>query len=398
MLQELVQDMARNGHKLTVITGFPNHPAGVLFEGYKKRLFSEDITGGVKIIRCYLYTSPRKTFLRRLLNYLTFALTSFLAVLRLEKQDLLLMVSPPLSNGVMALLLHKVKRLKFILNVQDIYPDAAISAGIIENRLFMRFLKKVEMTIYRAATKISVISEGFKENLLGKGVPESKISVIYNWIDSSEIIPLPKDNNFARRYDLTDKYVILYSGTIGMISGADILLDCAEKIAAIEDILILFVGEGIVKERLVQRAEERRLKNVQFLPLQPREILSEVQSSADVSVVTLLRGSGNTSVPSKVLGYMAAARPILASVDADSDTKKMIETAKCGIWVDAEDAESLTGAILQLYRDRQRGRILGLNGRNFLLGHYERRAVTGHYERLFLSSMGDASHDSVHGS
>lgn len=393
MLHELAQDITNKGHKLTIITGFPNHPAGVLFEGYKKKLFMEEMAGGVKTIRCYLYTSPIKTFSRRILNYLTFALTSFVAALRLEKQDILFMVSPPLTNGVVALILSKLKGFNFVLNVQDIYPDAAISASIIKSRLLIKWLKKIELTIYRAATKVTVISEGFKENLLEKGVPESKISVIYNWIDTEEITPVPKDNNFARQHGLTDKFVVLYSGTIGMISGADILLHCAERISAIEDILILFVGEGVIKERIIKNAEKRRLKNVQFLPLQPREILSEVQSSSDVSVVTLLKGKGKASVPSKVLGYMAAAKPVLASVDVNSDTKKIIEKARCGICVDAEDAQGLTDAILQLYNDRHKAKALGLNGREFLLKHCERRDITGQYERLFLSISADVNYD-----
>lgn len=385
MLKELADDLIVKGHNVTIVTGFPNHPHGILFSGYKKSLFNVERVAGITLIRCYLYTSSKKTFFRRILNYLTFAVFSFIAVMRLERQDVLFAVSPPLTNGLIALAIKKLKGLKFIFNIQDIYPDVAISTGVIKNQLLIRFLKKLELKIYSAASSIAVISEGFKENLIVKGVPDSKVCVIYNWIDTNEITPMFKDNKFAREHNLIDKFVVLYSGTIGMISGADILLDCAEKLVYMKDILFLFVGEGIVKERIKEDAEKRQLKNVQFLPFQPREILSDVQSSADVSVVTLLKGKGKTSVPSKVLGYMAAARPVVASVDSDSDTRIMIEKADCGICVDAEDAQGLTEAIIQLYNDRNRAETLGRNGRDYLVLSCDRKTITAQYEELFLS-------------
>ncbi len=387
MLHELAEDLSSKGHALTVITGFPNYPSGVLFDRFKKSLFTEETVNGVRIIRCYLYTSPKKTVTRRILNYLTFAVTSFIAAMRLKDHDLLFMVSPPLSNGAIAILLKKWKGLRYVFNVQDLYPDAAISSRIIRNRLLIRILRKTEARIYRSADRITVISEGFKENLIGKGIPPSKISVLNNWLDTGEIAPLPRNNDFSRQQGLTGKFVVLYSGTIGLISGAELLLTCAERLAVREDILLLFVGDGIAKKGIADEARKRGLRNVKFLPLQPREVLSQVQSSSDVSVVTLRRGTGRTSVPSKVLGYMAAARPIVASVDPDSDTKKLVEQADCGICVEPEDADAVTMAILELYRDRHRAVLLGRNGRDFIVRNCDRKAMTAQYEALFQACL-----------
>ena len=387
MLRELAEDLSTKGHSVTVVTGFPNHPAGVLFGGYKKSLFTEETVNGFRIIRCYLYTSPKRMFYRRILNYLTFTVTSFAAAIRLKDQDLLFVVSPPLTNGVIALLLKKWKRIKYVFNVQDIYPDAAVAAGIIRNRLMIWALRWIEREIYRSADRIAVISDGFNDNLIGKGTPPSKISVLNNWLDTEEILPLPRDNDFSREQGLTGKFIVLYSGTIGLISGADLLLTCAEHLAYREDLLFLFVGEGIVKEGIAEEARKRGLSNVKFLPFQPREALSRVQSSSDVSVVTLLKGKGKSSVPSKVLGYMAAARPIVASVDPDSDTMKLIEKAGCGICVGAEDAEGVTRAIQELYHDRPRAAALGRNGREFLVRNCNRKAITARYEALFKTCL-----------
>lgn len=383
MLQELSQDLSLKGHKVTVVTGYPNHPGGAVFTGYNKRLFSQETDGAVRIIRCWLFTSTKKSAFRRVINYLSFAVTSSAAAICLDKQDILFMVSPPLSNGLIAILLKKIKGLGFVFNVQDIYPDAAIAAGVIRNSLFIWSLSKLEKIIYRMADAVSVISEGFRQNLEKKGVPSDKIRVINNWLDTSQITPTSRNNPFSREHGLTERFVILYSGTIGLISGAEILLDSAEQLRGFKAILFLFIGEGVVKKAVMNGAKERQLRNVMFLPFQPRETLSDVQSSADVSVVTLLKGKGNSSLPSKVLGYMAAARPVIASVDRTSDTAILIARANCGICVEPEDAESLSKAILELYHDRQRRNFLGRNGREFLLANCERKSITCQYEELF---------------
>lgn len=382
MLRELSRDLAENGHQVTVVTGFPNHPSGRVFPGFKRRLFSTSREGGVKVIRCWLHVSPSKTVFRRLLNFISFGISSFLAVLFFEKPDLILAVSPPLSNGITAMLLKGIKNCRYIFNVQDIYPDAAVNAGVVRDSLLIGFFQKLEKAIYRKARKVTVISEGFKENLIRKGVSSGKVEIIYNWIDASEIVPQPRENEFALKQGLKGKFVVLYSGTIGIISGAEIILECAQKLKNSPDIVFLMVGEGVVKDRIQIAAAQRGLDNIRMLPFQPREILSQVLSSANLAVLTLQKNRGKSSVPSKVLGYMAAARPVAASLDQDSDTARFLERAGCGICVPAEDAKALTEAILNLYHDPNRRLKLGQNGREFLLKYGERKVGTAQYQEL----------------
>jgi len=382
MLKELAEDMVKNGHRATVVTGFPNHPSGKLFPGFKRKPFGITWQGGVRIIRCWLWLSSSKTTFSRLLNFISFGITSFLAVLLFEKPDLIMAVSPPLSNGIVAMMLKGLKRCRYIFNVQDIYPDAAMNVGVIKHRGVIGLFKKLEMAIYRKARKVTVISEGFKENLILKGLDPEKIDIIYNWIDSAEIVPKPKDNAFALEQGLTGKFVVLYSGTIGVISGAEIMLECAQSLNLYSDILFLMVGEGVVKDRIKTAAGQKDLKNIMLLPFQPREILSEVLSSADLAVLTLQKNRGQSSVPSKLLGYLAAARPVAASLDADSDTARFINRARCGICVPAEDAAGLTAAILSLYNDPARRASLGQNGREFLLQYCDRESATAQYQKL----------------
>jgi colanic acid biosynthesis glycosyl transferase WcaI len=382
MIRELAGDMVKNGHQVTVVTGFPNHPAGIIFPGYSRRLVSVSWDGGVKLIRCFLHISPRKTIFGRLLNFASFGITSFLAVLFLEKPDLMLVVSPPLSNGLTAMMLKGLKGCRYIFNVQDIYPDAAVSGGVVKHRGLIGLLTKLEMAIYQRSHKVTVISEGFKENLILKGIDPAKIDIIYNWIDASEIGPQPRENDFSLKQGLAGKFVVLYSGTIGVISGAEIIIECALRLNHHPDILFLLVGEGVVKERIRKAASQKGLNNIQFLPFQPREILSEVLSSADITMVTLGKNKGKSSVPSKILGYMAAAKPVLASLDLDSDTARLIDRAQCGICVSAEDADSLSAAISSMYDDPVRIGKLGQNGREYLLKYCERKSATAQYRKL----------------
>lgn len=382
MLKELAEDMAKNGHRVTVITGFPNHPSGKIFPGYSRKLFSRSVEGGVKVTRCWLHVSPKKTIFNRLLNFISFGITSFLAVLFFEKPDLILSVSPPLSNGLTAMMLKGIKGCRYIFNVQDIYPDAAVNAGVVNDSRLIGLFQKLEKAIYRKARKVTVISEGFKENLVRKGLSSGKVEIIYNWIDASEIAPRPRENDFSIKQGLKGKFVVLYSGTIGIVSGAEIILECAQSLKDHPDIVFLMVGEGVVKDRIKAEAQYRGLDNIQMLPFQPREILSQVLSSADLTVVTLQKNRGQSSVPSKVLGYMAAARPVAASLDANSDTARFINLAGCGLCVAAEDAQGLTGAILTLYRDPARRQRLGQNGRDFLLKYCDRKTATLRYQKL----------------
>lgn len=382
MLRELAEDMVNHGHRVTVVTGFPNHPSGEIFPGYKRRLFSIVRQGGIRIIRCYLHVSPSKTIISRSLSFISFGISSFMAVMIFENPDLLFVVSPPLSNGLTAIMLKGVKKCRYLFNVQDIYPDAAIHAGVVKHSWLVGILGKLEIMIYREAHKVTVISDGFKQNLVSKGVAPQKIEVIYNWIDSAEIVPKPKENPFASRHGLIGKFVILYSGTIGVVSGAEIMIECAQMLSNHPDVLFLMVGEGVVKERIRTIAGQKGLRNILLLPFQPREILSEVLSCADITIVTLGKNKGKSSVPSKVLGYMAAAKPVVASLDLDSDTARFIDRARCGICVPAGDAAGLTVAISTLYGDPARVATMGQNGREFLLKHCERESATAQYQKL----------------
>jgi colanic acid biosynthesis glycosyl transferase WcaI len=381
MVSELAEDLANSGHEVTIFTGFPNHPAGEIFNGYRCQLLGEvqRVSLRVTLRRNWLFISSSKSFIARVLNYTTFAFSTLVSVIR-HRNDVYLIISPPLSNVLIGIILRLLGR-RYIINVQDIYPDAAISLGILKNSTFIHILKSVERIAYHLADVVTVISKGFRSNLIAKGVPVNKVLVIPNWINLEEIKPYAKLNSFSINQKIENRFVVLYSGTVGHVSGAEIMTEVAHFLKDDLKILLMVVGEGVVKSQLQAEAETQGLSNIKFLPFQPRNTLSELLSSASVGIVTLKPGHGGNSVPSKTLGYLAVGRPVIASVDKESDTWAFVKEANCGICVPPGDANALAEAIRVLYQDPELALRLGQNGREYLERNLTRTEITKLYEK-----------------
>lgn len=387
MLAELCNDLAQQGHHTTVFTAFPNHPAGRLFPGFRLSFPGSSERHGRQraVWRSWIHISPSKSIPSRLFNYASFSILTTLACL-FRRHDVYLIVSPPISNFLICMALRAAGR-RCVLNIQDIYPDAAIATGILRNKFIIRLLSIFEQLGYRSASMVVVISPGFAANLIAKGVPRQKIAIIPNWIDQSEIQPMERDNCFARSLGLVGHFTVLYSGTIGLVSGAEILLEVAKDLAEDPGITILLVGDGVAKQRIEQSAAAQQLRNLLFVPFQPRATLNEVLASANVGLVTLRPGHGRNSVPSKILGYLAAARAVIASVDHDSDTARFVADAKCGMCVPPGDPHALADAIRRLRANSEQADHMGALGRRYLDTHLRRDIITSRYSRLLCQNQ-----------
>lgn len=196
---ELAEDLARQGDRVTFVTCAPNYPAGKVFHGYQNRLFQIETRNGVRIIRVWSYINPSRSFLSRSLNFGTFSIMAAWGALRAGKADVVMSYSPPLTLGLAAWLIQRLRKTPWMLRVEDIYPDAAIAAGILKNQWAIGVFSRMERWLYRKANHISVISDGFRENLLGKGIPPEKISVAPVWADPDLVQPQKKENSFRKR-------------------------------------------------------------------------------------------------------------------------------------------------------------------------------------------------------
>jgi colanic acid biosynthesis glycosyl transferase WcaI len=256
-------------------------------------------------------------------------------------------------------------------------------AGLLKDGRVYRLLHRWDTRLCRWSDSIATLSEPMRQAIIDRGIAPEKVTIVPFWLDEQRISPRDRDNPWRREQGIeSDKFVALYAGTIGYISGAEIMVQAASLLADREDILLLMVGEGVTKDRIMARAEAAGLKNIRFLPFQPHEVLADVQATADAGLVSLLPDSGNTSIPSKVLGYMAAGRPVVASVTDSSGTAEMIRSADCGLVTPPQDARAFADAIAQLADDRRDAQRKGANARTHMLANYSRAACCRQYEQL----------------
>lgn len=384
----LAEDLVRRGHRVTFVTCAPNYPSGKVFPSYKNAIFSFDTHNGVRVIRVWSYITPSKNFWPRIFNYGTFSIMAFSGGLLAGKVDVVLNFSPPLPLGLSAWLLSRLKGVPWVLRVEDLYPDAAIAAGVLTNRQAIRFFKSLERFLYRQAARISLISEGFRRLLLEKGVDSSKLSVTPVCTDPNDVHPMPQDNEFRRQYGLTGKFVLLYAGNLGLTSALEDVLDAAVLLKAEEDIKFVIVGEGVKRDALMKYTQQHHLTNVIFLPYQPRKRLSEMMAAADIGLVTLNAASARFSLPGKVFNIMASGRPILAVCPEDSEVSELVGQYDCGINIIPGDANRLGMAVQALKAEPERLAQMGSNGRFALETVFSRQVCVDSYERLLLSLNG----------
>ncbi len=377
---ELAEDLTGRGHHVSFVTCAPNYPLGKLFPGYRNRLLSCEQHNGVKIVRSWSYVTTSKGFVPRILNYGTFSATAFYAGLAAGRPDIVFSYSPPLPLGISAWLLSRIWRVPWVLRVEDLYPDAAVAAGVVRNRQAIGFFARLEKFLYRRARHISLIAEAFRRNLLAKGVPDNKLSVTSVWADPELVRPLPKSNRFRVTYGLTGQFVVMYAGALGYTSALEDVIAAAQTLNGDTNVRFVIVGEGIRKEALMARARELALSNVLFLPFQPREQFAELLAAADISLVTLNPGSASFSLPNKTFNIMASARPLLTVTPEDSEIARLMREGECGVNVPPGDPIRLAAAIRALRDDPARLDEMGRRGRALLEARFSRRQCVDAFE------------------
>ena len=380
---ELAQGLTHNGHKVTVVTNFPWYNLKTIPEKYHGKLYMKETMDGVDVIRVtFPVIGPQK--LKLIVGHVTVPFTSFWGGLVSGKHEIIFVYSPPLFMGITAWLLRIFKGIPFVFGVQDLHPQCYIDQGVLKNRAAICFLKVIEKFCYNKSSLVTVHSKGNKEYIVNKKmIREKKIKVLPNWIDTDAIRPLPRENEFSNKYGLNRKFVVGYAGTLGMSQGLLSVIDAANIVKDREDIEFFMVGDGIEKQKMMQRAKEHGLKNVRFLGMQPLSAYPYVVASSDVQLVTLNKNVKTPVVPSKILSTMAAARPVLASMPLDGDAPKLIEKSECGICVGPEDPETLAEKIVYLSQNRDICEKFGKSGRDYIVKNFSLNKVIEEIEDMF---------------
>ena len=297
-------------------------------------------------------------------------------------------MSPPLTLGAAGWAVARSRRVPFVFNIQDVFPDVAVELGAITDRRVIAVAEWLERETYLRADAVTVLSNDLRDNVTAKiagrrgpaGRAE-KVRVIPNFIDTDAIRPAERENAYRREHGLSGKTVVMYAGNVGLSQSLDLVLAAATHLARDPDVVFVINGGGTARPALEARAAG--LPNVRFVGLQPKDRLAEVLAAADVHVVPLRTGLARSSVPSKLYSILAAGRPIVASVDAGTEVARTVTDAGAGLAVAPDDAEAFTKAIVTLLQAPEDARAMGEAGRRFVQRWASPAAVAGAYERLF---------------
>lgn len=385
LMTELAEGLVARGHQLRVVTGMPNYPERRIYQGYQGRWYMTERRNNVTIQRSTLWIrGPHPNLLDRILLDASFVCTSMVHALKSWPPEVILATVPPLPIGVPASMLGWIRQCPVVLNVQDILPEAAVHVGLLKNKAMIGVFESLEKFAYHNAHTISVIADGFVDNLISKGVPASKIVKISNWVDVDFIRPMPKeDNPFRAAHQLNNKFVVLYSGNIGLTQGLETVIEASVRLRHIPEIAFVIVGEPSAIHELRDYRKACGAPPVLLLPFQDREHLPDLLAGADVALVLQKHNVISFNMPSKIPLHLASGRPIVASVPATGTAAKAVKESGGGIVVPPEDAEALAAAILDLYKHPDKAEALGRQGRLHAIEHYGFEQALDRYEALF---------------
>lgn len=338
----------KQGHKVTVITSFPNFPSGKIFAGYKNKFRNNENIDGINVLRVWTYMSPNSGIWKRILDQASFMFTSFINGLSIKNIDVIIGTTPHMFTPIASLLLAKIKRTSFILELRDLWPDSMLAVGIKNKRYLYNTAKVIEKKLYSSADLIIPVTYSFKKYLINLGFPEKKIKVVMNGVDTKFFNF--KKNKYVKRS--SKFFIISYIGTIGMAHSIKTIIEAAKVILKNhKDIRIVFqiIGDGADKKNI--EYEALKIKNVTVLPTVPKNQVLEYLDRTDAGIIHLKKNDlYKTVVPSKMFEYIAMGVPILHGVDGESHN--ILKKYKLGLYFEQENPNALYSAIMKLYNDK----------------------------------------------
>ncbi|WP_375472341.1 glycosyltransferase family 4 protein [uncultured Nostoc sp.] len=390
LMTELAEGLVKRGHEVRVVTAMPNYPERQIYQEYRGKWYVNEYKNGVQIQRSYVWIRPQPNLLDRVLLDASFVVTSFVPALIGWRPDVILSTSPSLPSCVPVALLGWLRACPVILNLQDILPEAAVHVGLLKNKLLIRLFTFLEKFAYSSASKISVIADGFVDNLRSKGVEADKIVQIPNWVDVNFIRPLPKeDNAFRTAHNLNGKFVVLYSGNIALTQGLESVVKAASVLRHIPSIVFVIVGEAKGLQRLQQECLDCGADNVLLLPFQPRKDLPQMLAAADIGLVVQKKNVVSFNMPSKIQVLLASGGALVASVPDNGTAARAIRQSGGGVIVPPEDPQALAKAILDLYQNPEKVKTLGYKSRQYAVEQYAFEQALNQYESLCYSLTAD---------
>lgn len=380
-LSEMAAVWAAHGDDVTVVTGMPNHPTGVVTPPYRGRWRVQEDVDGYRIVRTWLYATANEGFLKKTLGHLSFMLTSMLVGKRVTGAADVVIVSSPTFFSILAAWVHAKRRgARFVVEVRDLWPGIFVELGVLTNRTTIRLLERLELAAYRAADLVVVVSEGFRDHIAARGIPAEKIHVIRNGVDLDRFIVVPASPGIRHRLGAEDGDVlVLYIGAHGISHGLERIADAAALLEG-KPVHFAFVGEGAAKRDLAERVAALGLGNVTLLPGVPRDAVPGILAAADICLVPLRDVPlFTTFIPSKMFEYFGAGRAVIGAVRGEPAT---LLAEGGAVVVEPDDARALADAIADLADDPARRAEMGALGRRYVEAHFDRRRLAEQYRSL----------------
>ena len=386
-VSELSRHWAEAGHHVSVMTGFPNHPTGVVYPDYRskiRQLVYRERVDGVEVVRSWLWPLPNRKPHERILNYTSFSLSSSITGSFVARPDIIIATSPQLLVGMAGWWLSWTRSIPFVLEIRDLWPDAILASGVGNNNsMFSKTLSAISGFLYQRCDHLVVVTPAFKTEIIKDfGIDPEKISIVENGAQTDLFSDKGRKMTLNEQPDLENRFVVSYIGTLGLAHGLSTMLQAASRLQVqYPDMLFLLVGEGADKERLVKLAKDQGLTNIRFLPQQPREKVPAIIRASDVCLVMLKKAPiFKTVIPTKMLEFMACSRPVILGVDGQA--RQVLEEAEGGVYTEPNDPDALTDAIIKLYKDARLRNTLGQSGRRYIVKNLSRKKTSEKYLKV----------------
>jgi colanic acid biosynthesis glycosyl transferase WcaI len=381
----LCEHFAAQGHDVQVITTFPYYPEWRIWDGYRGKLTQKENINGVKVRRVWHYVPSRASnLLQRLVHDVSFAIHVFFAALFMSKFDIVCCVCPPPTLALTGYLLSIFRRQPYMILLTDLASDAALATGIMREGFAVRMARNLEGFLYRHALNVVCICQGFVEKLSARGVDPDSLVLIPLWGNTDSVYPIEGATKFRQANNFkADDFLAMYTGNIGKKQDLMNVVRAAELSRHLTDLTWVLIGQGEERNLIDEAIRQRGLTNIRLLPLQPASLLAEMYSAANALFIHQKAAVVDSVIPSKLLTYMAAGRPILAAVSDKSETARYVESANCGLILHPESPEALVKSVLSLRADSALQRRLGASGRAYVQQHFAKDKVLQKYDSLF---------------
>jgi glycosyltransferase involved in cell wall biosynthesis len=375
---EHCREWVKLGAEVTVVTCVPNFPKGVVFEGYKNKLYQKEMIDGIKVVRVWSYITANEGTIKRIVDYISYAVVAFFAAL-FHRTDIIIATSPQFFTAISGAILSFFKRKPWIMEVRDIWPESIVAVTAMTNKSVISFLENIEKQLYRSASSIIAVTDSFKINLISKGVNSDKIFIVKNGVSLDNFFPREKDTFLIERLKLENKTIVGYFGTHGMAHKLDFILECAKEIDD-DSIHFLFIGDGAERERLLKLKDQMNLNNVTMLSSVAKNEIPGYISIIDIALVNLKKSDTFLSViPSKIFENAAMEKPILLGVSGE--TKGIIEYYKAGLCFEPENKVDFIDKLNRIRKNTN----LYVTGCKKLAFDYNRRSLA----RIYFSILHD---------